>query len=194
MRIKSTSDPAALDDAAKLAKMGIYHLGDRVPQIDPSAYVFDTATIIGTVILGARVSIWPNATLRADNEPIQIGEDSNVQEGAVLHTDPGFPLTIGRSVTVGHQAMLHGCTIGDASLIGIQAVILNGAVIGRNCLIGAGAVITEGKQIPDGSLVIGAPGKVIRQLDPADFERMKRDSESYVRRATAYRSDLKRVS
>ena len=118
--------------------MGIYQLGERVPQIDPSAYVFDTATLIGTVILGARVSIWPYATLRGDNEPIEIGDDSNVQECSVLHADPGFPLTIGRRVTVGHQVMLHGCTIGDGSLIGIQAIVLNGAVIGRNCLIGAG--------------------------------------------------------
>ena len=134
--------------------MGIYQLGDRVPQIDPSAYVFETATLIGTVILGARVSIWPYATLRGDNEPIEIGDDSNVQECAVL----------------------------------------NGAVIGRNCLIGAGALITEGKQIPDGSLVIGSPAKVVRQLEPAHIERMKRDSDSYVRRAVAYRRDLKRIS
>jgi carbonic anhydrase/acetyltransferase-like protein (isoleucine patch superfamily) len=174
--------------------MSIYQLGDRVPQIDPSAYVFDTATLIGTVILGARVSIWPYATLRGDNEPIEIGDDSNVQECSVLHADPGFPLTIGRRVTVGHQVMLHGCTVGDGSLIGIQVVVLNGAVIGRNCLIGAGALITEGKQIPDGSLVIGSPAKVVRQLEPAHIERMKRDTDSYVLRAVAYRRDLKRIS
>ena len=174
--------------------MSIYQLGDRVPQIDPSAYVFDTATLIGTVILGARVSIWPYATLRGDNEPIEIGDDSNVQESSVLHADPGFPLTIGRRVTVGHQVMLHGCTIGDGSLIGIQVVVLNGAVIGRNCLIGAGALITEGKQIPDGSLVVGSPAKVVRQLEPALIERIKRDTDSYVRRAVAYRRDLKRIS
>ena len=174
--------------------MGIYQLGDRVPQIDASAYVFDTATLIGTVILGARVSIWPYATLRGDNEPIEIGDDSNVQECSVLHADPGFPLTIGRRVTVGHQVMLHGCTVGDGSLIGIQVVVLNGAVIGRNCLIGAGALITEGKQIPDGSLVIGSPARVVRQLEPAHIERMKRDSDSYVRRAVTYRRDLKRIS
>ena len=174
--------------------MAIYQLGERVPQIDPSAYVFDTATLIGTIILGARVSIWPYATLRGDNEPIEIGDDSNVQECSVLHADPGFPLTIGRRVTVGHQVMLHGCTIGDGSLIGIQVVVLNGAVIGRNCLIGAGALITEGKQIPDGSLVIGSPAKVVRQLEPAHIERMKRDTDSYVQRAVAYRRDLKRIS
>jgi carbonic anhydrase/acetyltransferase-like protein (isoleucine patch superfamily) len=174
--------------------MAIYQLGERVPQIDPTAYVFDTATLIGTVILGARVSIWPYATLRGDNEPIEIGDDSNVQESSVLHADPGFPLTIGRRVTVGHQVMLHGCTIGDGSLIGIQVVVLNGAVIGRNCLIGAGALITEGKQIPDGSLVIGSPAKVVRQLEPSHIERIKRDTDSYVQRAVAYRRDLKRVS
>lgn len=173
--------------------MGIYRLGERVPQIDPTAYVFDTATLIGTVILGARVSIWPYATLRGDNEPIEIGDDSNVQECSVLHADPGFPLTIGRRVTVGHQVMLHGCTIGDGSLIGIQAVVLNGAVIGRNCLIGAGALITEGKQIPDGSLVIGSPAKVVRQLEPSHIERMNRDTDSYVRRAVAYRRELARI-
>ena len=173
--------------------MSIYRLGERVPQIDPSAYVFDTATLIGTVILGARVSIWPYATLRGDNEPIEIGDDSNVQECSVLHADPGFPLTIGRRVTVGHQVMLHGCTIGDGCLIGIQVVVLNGAVIGRDCLIGAGALITEGKQIPDGSLVIGSPAKVVRQLEPAHIERIKRDTDSYVQRAVAYRRDLKRI-
>lgn len=174
--------------------MAIYELGDRAPQIDPSAYVFDTATLIGTVILGARVSIWPYVSLRGDNEPITIGADSNVQEACVLHTDPGVPLTLGRGVTVGHQAMLHGCTVGDGSLIGIQAVILNNAVIGKNCLIGAGALITEGKQIPDNSLVIGAPAKVVRQLAAADIELMQSISENYVQRAIAYRRDLKRIT
>ncbi len=174
--------------------MPIYHLAGRVPQIDPSAYVFDTATVIGTVILGAGVSIWPYVTLRGDNELIEIGADSNVQECSVLHTDPGFPLTIGRSVVVGHQVMLHGCTIGDGSLIGIQAVILNGAVIGRNCLIGAGALITEGKRIPDGSLVIGAPAKIVRQLDPSAIANIKGVADNYVQRAIAYRRDLKRAT
>jgi len=173
--------------------MAIYQLGERVPQVDASAYVFDTATLIGTVILGAQVSIWPYATLRGDNEPIIIGDGSNVQECSVLHTDPGVPLTIGRRVTVGHQAMLHGCTVGDGSLIGIQAVILNGAVIGRNCLIGAGALVTEGKQIPEGSLVIGSPAKVVRMLEPADIERMAANTESYVRRAQSYRQQLTRL-
>ncbi|MGH6612086.1 MAG: gamma carbonic anhydrase family protein [Burkholderiaceae bacterium] len=174
--------------------MAIYQLSERIPQVDPSAYVFETAAVIGSVILGAGVSIWSYATLRGDNEPIVIGESSNVQECSVLHTDPGFPLTIGRGVTIGHQAMLHGCTIGDSCLIGIQAVILNGAVIGKNCLIGAGALVTEGKQIPDNSLVVGSPARIIRQLSDADVERMQRDKDSYVRRAAVYRNDLKRIA
>jgi carbonic anhydrase/acetyltransferase-like protein (isoleucine patch superfamily) len=174
--------------------MAVYQLGERVPQIDASAYIFESATLIGTVILGARVSIWPYAILRADNEPIRIGDDSNVQECSVLHADPGFPLTIGRGVTVGHQAMLHGCTIGDGSLIGIQAVVLNGAMIGKNCLIGAGALVTEGKQIPDNSVVIGSPAKVVRQLAAPDIERMQADNDSYVQRSIAYRRELKRIA
>jgi carbonic anhydrase/acetyltransferase-like protein (isoleucine patch superfamily) len=174
--------------------MATYELGERVPRIDSSAYVFESATVIGNVILGARVSIWPYVTLRGDNEPITIGDDSNVQEGCVLHTDPGIPLTLGRGVTVGHQAMLHGCTIGDGSLIGIQAVILNNAVIGKNCLIGAGALITEGKQIPDQSLVVGSPARIVRQLTIADVENMHAISKSYVQRAVEYRRDLKRLT
>lgn len=174
--------------------MPIYRLAERVPQIDASAYVFDSATVIGTVVLGARVSIWPYATLRGDNEPIVIGDDSNVQECAVLHTDPGVPLTVGRSVTIGHQAMLHGCSIGDGSLVGIQAVILNGAVIGRDCLIGAGALVTEGKHFPDGSLVVGSPAKVVRQLQPVDIERMHANTAGYVQRAIAYRAQLQQLS
>lgn len=174
--------------------MAVHRLGERVPQIDPTAYVFENATVIGTVTLGARVGIWAYATLRGDNEPIVIGDDSNVQEGCVLHADPGFPLTVGRGVTVGHQAMLHGCTIGDGSLIGIQAVILNGAVIGKSCLIGACALITEGKQIPDNSLVVGSPAKVVRQLDAAAIERMAGDKDVYVQRAIAYRRYLQRIS
>ncbi len=173
--------------------MTIYQLADRIPDIDPSAYVSDDATVIGTVILKERVSVWPHTTLRGDNEPIEIGADSNVQESCVLHTDPGFPLKIGRGVTIGHQVMLHGCTIGDGSLIGIQAVILNGAVIGRNCLIGAGALITEGKQIPDGSLVIGSPARVMRKLEPAAIDKLRGIADSYVQRASAYRCDLKRI-
>lgn len=173
--------------------MAIYQLGERIPQIDESAFVYENATIIGHVILGRGVNVWPYATLRGDNEPIIIGDGSNVQECCVLHTDPGFPLTIGRNVTVGHQVMLHGCTIGDGSLIGIQAVILNNAVIGKNCLIGAGALVTEGKVIPDNSLVLGSPGKVVRELTPEDIARNHANTAGYVRRGAAYKTQLKRL-
>jgi carbonic anhydrase/acetyltransferase-like protein (isoleucine patch superfamily) len=173
--------------------LAIYQLADRVPQIDSSAFVFDNATVIGHVILGRGVNVWPYATVRGDNEPIVVGDGSNLQECCVLHTDPGYPLTIGRNVTVGHQAMLHGCTIGEGSLIGIQAVILNNAVIGRNCLIGAGALVTEGKVIPDNSLVLGRPGKVVRELTAEDIARNHANTANYVRRGAAYQSQLKRI-
>jgi carbonic anhydrase/acetyltransferase-like protein (isoleucine patch superfamily) len=174
--------------------MAIYQLGDRVPRIDPSAFVYENATIIGRVEIGRDVNIWPYAVIRGDNEPIVIGDGSNVQECCVLHADPGYPLTIGRNVTVGHQVMLHGCTIGDGSLIGIQAVILNRAVIGRNCLIGAGAVVTEGKVIPDNSLVLGAPAKVTRTLGDADIAHMHATTADYVQRGAYYKTALKRIS
>ena len=148
--------------------MAIYQLGDDAPEIDASAYVTDTASLIGKVTLGANASVWFGATLRGDNERITIGADSNVQEGAVMHTDPGHPLVVGERVTIGHQAMLHGCTIGDGSLVGIQAVILNGAKIGRGCLVGAGALVTEGREFPDGSLILGTPAKVARTLSPEE--------------------------
>jgi len=173
--------------------MAIYQLADRIPQIDPSAFVHENATLIGHVVLGRGVSVWPGATLRGDNEPIDIGDGSNVQEGCVLHTDPGCPLTIGRNVTLGHQAMLHGCTIGDGSLIGIQAVILNNAVIGRNCLVGAGALVTEGKVIPDNSLLLGRPAKVVRELSAEDIARNRANAASYVERGAAYKAQLKRI-
>jgi carbonic anhydrase/acetyltransferase-like protein (isoleucine patch superfamily) len=173
--------------------MAIYRLADRVPQIDPSAFVFESATVIGLVVLGREVNIWPFATLRGDNEPVVVGDGSNVQECCVLHTDPGVPLTVGRNVTVGHQAMLHGCTIGDGSLIGIQAVILNNAVIGRNCLIGAGALVTEGKVIPDNSLVLGSPGKVIRELTAEDIARNHANTAGYAVRGAHYKAHLTRI-
>lgn len=174
--------------------MAIYQLGDRVPRIDPSAFVYENATVIGLVEIGREVNIWPYAVIRGDNEPIKIGDGSNVQECCVLHTDPGFPLTVGRNVTVGHQVMLHSCTIGDGSLIGIQAVILNRVVIGRNCLIGAGALVTEDKVIPDNSLVLGAPAKVVRTLSDADIANMHANTADYVRRGAYYKNALKRLS
>ena len=140
--------------------MTLYALGDRRPQIDADAWVAPDANVIGDVVLHAGASVWFCATLRGDNERIEVGVGSNVQENCVFHTDMGFPLIIGRSCTIGHKVMLHGCTVGDNSLIGMGATVLNGARIGRNCLIGAGALITENKEIPDGSLVMGAPGKV----------------------------------
>jgi carbonic anhydrase/acetyltransferase-like protein (isoleucine patch superfamily) len=174
--------------------MAVYQLDDRIPQIDPSAFIAAEATIIGEVRIDRDASVWPQATLRGDNEPIVVGCGSNVQEGAVLHTDPGCPLTLGEHVTVGHQAMLHGCTVGDGTLVGIQAIVLNRAVIGRNCLIGAGALVTEDQQIPDNSLVLGTPARVKRALTAAEIERMKSGAASYVLRARRYRDALKRIA
>jgi len=173
--------------------MPIYALGASEPQIHDSAYITDSATLIGKVVLKANSSIWYGATLRGDNEPIVIGVGSNVQEGAVLHTDPGSPLTVGDNVTIGHQAMLHGCTVGDGSLIGIQAVVLNDAVIGKNCLIGACALVTTGAKIPDRSLVMGSPAKVIRELTDDEIAGMHRGIKGYVTRAATYRKDLKQI-
>lgn len=174
--------------------MAIYQLGDRIPRIAPTAFVYENATVIGLVELGAGANVWPYAVIRGDNEPIVVGDGSNVQESCVLHTDPGCPLTVGRNVTIGHQAMLHGCTVGDGSLIGIQAVILNRAVIGRNCLIGAGALVTEGTVIPDNSLVLGAPGKVKRTLAAEDIAGMHANTANYIERGAYYKTALKRVA
>ncbi|MEY3981593.1 MAG: hypothetical protein RLZZ281_462 [Pseudomonadota bacterium] len=173
--------------------MPIYALGASEPQIHASAYVTDSATVIGKVVLKENSSVWYGATLRGDNEPIVIGVGSNVQEGAVLHTDPGSPLTVGDNVTIGHQAMLHGCTVGDGSLIGIQAVVLNDAVIGQNCLIGACALVTTGTKIPDRSLVMGSPAKVIRELTDDEIAGMHRGIKGYVTRAATFRKDLKKI-
>jgi len=147
--------------------MTIYALGSARPELpqDGDFWIAPDANLIGRVILGSGSSVWFGATLRGDNEPITVGPGSNIQDNCVLHTDPGFPLTIGANCTIGHKAMLHGCTIGDQTLIGMGATVLNGARIGAECLIGAGALITEGKEIPQGSLVMGVPGKVVRQLD-----------------------------
>ncbi len=173
--------------------MAIYQLEDRIPEIDPSAYVHEDATVIGRVIMHAGSSVWPQVVLRGDNEAITIGKGSNVQDGSVLHTDVGAPLDIGENVTIGHQVMLHGCTIGDGALIGIQAVILNGAKIGRNCLVGAGSVVTEGKQFPDNSLILGSPAKVVRELTPEQIANMQRGSTGYVNNARRYKTQLKRI-
>jgi carbonic anhydrase/acetyltransferase-like protein (isoleucine patch superfamily) len=173
--------------------MAIYQLQDEAPDIDPSAFVFENATVIGRVVLRAYVNVWPYAVIRGDNEPIEVGTGSNIQEGVVLHTDPGAPLVVGNHVTVGHQAMLHGCTIGDGSLIGIQAVILNKARIGANCLVAAGALVTEGKAFPDNSLIVGSPAKVFRELEPEEIQRMHQNTAWYVKRAQHYQQQLKRI-
>ena len=173
--------------------MPLYRLRDHAPQVPASAYVAAEATLIGQVSLGERASVWPGAVARGDNEPISIGDESNVQEGAVLHADPGFPLVIGNRVTVGHQAMVHGCTIGDGSLIGIQAVVMNGAVIGRDSIVGAGAIVTEGKRFPERSLILGAPAKVVRELTEADLKNLASAADSYVQRGGLFRDELERV-
>ncbi|MRX08273.1 gamma carbonic anhydrase family protein [Pseudoduganella sp. FT25W] len=173
--------------------MSIYQLGDHTPEIAASSFVADSATVIGKVSLHDNTSVWFGATLRGDNERITIGENSNVQEGTVMHTDIGYPLTVGRNVTIGHQAMLHGCTIGDGSLVGIQAVILNGAKIGNGCLVGAGALVTEGKSFPDHSLIIGAPAKVARPLTPEEVAALQGSADSYVKRAQLFKTQLKKI-
>jgi carbonic anhydrase/acetyltransferase-like protein (isoleucine patch superfamily) len=173
--------------------MPIYQLGDRIPRIHPAAFIHESAVVIGDVIIGARASVWPFSTLRGDNEPITVGADSNVQESCTLHTDPGFPLLIGERVTVGHHVMLHGCTIGDESLIGIQAVVLNGAVIGRQCLVGAASLVTEGKSFADGSLILGSPGRLTRALQVHEIERSRAIAQSYAARGAQYRDSLVRI-
>lgn len=169
----------------------IYALDGVSPDIDPSAWVAQDANLIGRVVLEAESSVWFCCTIRGDNEPIRVGRGSNVQENCVLHTDMGYPLVIGADCTIGHKAMLHGCTIGDGSLIGMGAIVLNGARIGKGCLIGAGALITEGKEIPDGSLVMGSPGKVVRMLDDAARARLLKSAEGYRANARRFAAGLR---
>ncbi len=172
----------------------IYELDGIAPEVADTAWVAPDANVIGKITLEAASSVWFGCTLRGDNERITVGEGSNVQENCVLHTDMGYPLTIGKDCTIGHKAMLHGCTIGDNSLIGMGATVLNGAVIGKNCLIGAGALVTEGKVIPDGSLVMGTPGKVVRELDAKMIDGLTRSAQSYQENAARFRKGLKPVS
>jgi carbonic anhydrase/acetyltransferase-like protein (isoleucine patch superfamily) len=170
----------------------IYSLGDRMPEFQGEDYwVAENATLIGSVVLKNNASVWFNAVIRGDNDVITVGENSNVQDGSVLHTDGGIPLNIGRNVTIGHQVMLHGCDIGDNSLIGINSVILNGAKIGKNCLIGANSLIPEGKEIPDGSLVMGSPGKVVRALSPEQVAGLEMSALHYVENFKRYKASLK---
>lgn len=168
----------------------IYALDGTTPAVDANSWIAADANVIGAVTVEAAASIWFGATLRGDNERITVGQGSNVQEGCVLHTDMGFPLTIGRDCTIGHKAILHGCTIGDESLIGMGATVLNGAKIGKYCLIGAGALVTEGKEIPDGSLVLGAPGKVVRQLDGAAIKGLQLSALHYQENMRRFRAGL----
>jgi carbonic anhydrase/acetyltransferase-like protein (isoleucine patch superfamily) len=171
--------------------MTIFALGQIAPRIDPTAYVAPNASVLGNIVLKQNSSVWFGATLRGDNEIISIGAGSNVQDGAVLHTDPGFPMQIGEQVSIGHQAMLHGCTVGEGSLIGIQSIVLNGAVIGKGCLIGAGAIITERKVFADGCLIFGAPARVVRELTAEERDNLLEVAQNYAERAGYYREHLK---
>ena len=173
--------------------MSRYALRGLAPQVPASAYVADSATLIGGVVLGEQTSVWPGAVLRADSDAIVIGDGSNVQDNAVLHVDPGVPMTIGRRVTVGHQVMLHGCTIGDGSLIAIQAVVLNHAVIGEESLVAAGSIVTERKVFPPRSLIMGAPAKVVRELDEQGLAMLRHAADAYIKRRALYLAELTRI-
>jgi len=172
--------------------MTVYSLGDRKVALRGSDwFVAESATVIGSVVLGNQASVWFSVVIRGDSELITIGERSNIQDGSVLHADPGAPLTLGRDVSVGHNAMLHGCTVGDGSLIGINSVILNHATIGRATIIGANALVPEGKTIPDGVLVLGSPGKVVRDLSQEEKDNLLRIADGYVQRSQQFREQLK---
>ena len=170
--------------------MTLYALDGVAPQVAEDTWIAPDANVIGRVVIGAGASVWFCCTLRGDNERIRVGRGSNVQENCVLHTDMGYPLTIGQGCTIGHKVMLHGCTIGDNSLIGMGATVRNGAKIGRNCLIGAGALITEGKEIPDGSLVMGVPGKVVRALDDAAIDGLRKSALGYQANMRRFRDGM----
>ncbi|KRD53446.1 gamma carbonic anhydrase family protein [Ensifer sp. ENS10] len=175
--------------------MPLYALGSLRPQTPPNGgyWVAPDANVIGQVEIGDEVGIWFGVTLRGDNEPIRLGARTNIQENVVIHVDPGFPVTIGEGCTIGHGAIIHGCTIGENSLIGMGATVLNGVKIGRNCLVGANALVTEGKEFPDNSLIVGAPAKAIRTLDDAAVEGLKRSAAHYVKNWRRYASDLTRL-
>ncbi len=173
--------------------MAIYQYAEHRPELHDDVYVAETADVIGQVTLKRGTSVWYQAVLRGDTDHLEVGEESNIQDGAVLHADPGFPLRVGKGVTVGHQAMLHGCTVGDGSLIGIQAVILNGAVIGENCLVAAGAVVKENASFPDNSLIVGAPARVVRELSQEAIQGLKKNAAGYVERGRLHASQLKRI-
>ena len=173
--------------------MAVYELDGTQPRVADSAWVADSAQVMGNVVLGEDSSVWFGTVIRGDTETITIGRGSNIQDASVLHADIGKPLTIGDNVTVGHQVMLHGCTIGDESLIGIGAIVLNGAKIGRHCLVGAGALVTEGKEFPDGSMIIGSPAKAVRQLTPEQIEGLKLSAQHYMDNSRRFRAGLKKL-
>ncbi|QLQ00721.1 MAG: gamma carbonic anhydrase family protein [Burkholderiaceae bacterium] len=174
--------------------MALYELDGLAPHCDPTAWVADSAEVMGNVRIGAVASVWFGTVVRGDTETITIGEGSNIQDASVLHADIGQPLTIGARVTVGHKVMLHGCTIGDESLIGIGAIVLNGAKIGRHCLVGAGALVTEGKEFPDGSMILGSPAKVVRQLTPEQIEGLRQSAQHYIDNARRFRAGLRKLA
>lgn len=174
--------------------MAIFELDGMVPRIADSAWVADSAQVMGNVVLDAEVSIWFGVVIRGDTETIRIGRGSNIQDLSVLHADIGMPLSVGEGVTVGHKAMLHGCSIGDGSLIGIGAVVLNGARIGKHCLVGAGSLVTEGKEFPDGSMILGSPAKVVRPLTSAQLEDLQHSARQYVENARRFRTGLSKIA
>jgi carbonic anhydrase/acetyltransferase-like protein (isoleucine patch superfamily) len=174
--------------------MAIYQLDDLTPTLHETAWVADNAQVMGHVDLAEDTSVWFGTVIRGDTSTIRIGRGSNIQDNSVLHADEGMPLTIGENVTVGHQVMLHGCTIGDGSLIGIQAVVLNGARIGKNCLVGAGSLVTEGKEFPDGSMILGSPAKAVRQLSPEQIEGLKMSAKHYIDNARRYKTGLSKIA
>lgn len=173
--------------------MAVYELDGQAPKLGPGAWVADSAQVIGKVTLEENASVWFGTVVRGDTEHLYIGRRSNVQDGSVLHADAGVPLHIGEEVTVGHKVMLHGCTVGDGSLIGIGAVVLNHARIGKNCLVGAGALVTEGKEFPDGSMILGSPAKAVKQLSPEQIAGLRRIAQHYVDNAALYRQGLKKI-
>ena len=174
--------------------MAVYQLDALTPVLADSAWVADNAQVMGDVHMAADSSVWFSSVVRGDSATIRIGEGTNIQDGSVLHADVGVPLTIGKHVTVGHMVQLHGCTVGDESLIGIGAIVLNGAKIGKNCLVGAGSLVTEGKEFPDGSMILGTPAKVVRQLTPEQIEGLRRSAQHYVNNKNRFKSGLKKIA
>lgn len=173
--------------------MAVYEVDGKTPQVDSTAWIADSAQVMGHVTLGPDASVWFGCVLRGDTESMTVGEGSNIQDLTVMHADHGLPLTIGKHVTVGHKVMLHGCAIGDESLIGIGAIVLNGARIGKNCLVGAGSLVTEGKEFPDGSMIMGTPAKVVRQLTPEQIEGLRLSAQHYIDNARMFRATLKKL-